>query len=334
MSKLLINEHPLEVLPGLATAIGLNEAIMLQQIHYWIIHPKAQERDGRKWHYDTYEAWQGQFPFWSIPTIKRTAQNLEKINLVVSKQFGKLKGDKTKWYSINYINLEKMELKIEKQVKHLKTNKKTTPSDQSDPMPPPMGSNRSDDGIKLIPCIRTETTPETTSHKQQQLHTLGMKENSAMDAVAFLVKELNNCGVMNELDIQKMIRWFGVEQVIKKLKLLKIRQSKPGATSVINPTSWIFGALHHNYSDISEKTEPKRETSQEYVERMNKQYAKDIQEKRIRKANLIYSNEIKAIAIQSVQNMRIGKQKVTNTVLPTPSNILNPLLDKILRRLG
>ena len=35
MSKLLINEHPLQVLPSLATKIGLNEAIVLQQIHYW-----------------------------------------------------------------------------------------------------------------------------------------------------------------------------------------------------------------------------------------------------------------------------------------------------------
>lgn len=30
MSKLLLDEHPLQVLPGLAKRIGLNEAIILQ----------------------------------------------------------------------------------------------------------------------------------------------------------------------------------------------------------------------------------------------------------------------------------------------------------------
>jgi len=35
-SSLLINESPLQVLPSLAVLVGLNEAIVLQQTHYWI----------------------------------------------------------------------------------------------------------------------------------------------------------------------------------------------------------------------------------------------------------------------------------------------------------
>ena len=35
-SKLLVDEPPLIVLPSLAVAIGLAEAILLQQIHYWL----------------------------------------------------------------------------------------------------------------------------------------------------------------------------------------------------------------------------------------------------------------------------------------------------------
>ena len=38
-SKLLIDEPPLQVLPSLALKIGLNEAIILQQVHYWL-NPK------------------------------------------------------------------------------------------------------------------------------------------------------------------------------------------------------------------------------------------------------------------------------------------------------
>lgn len=36
MSKLLLDDEPLVILPKLAAAIGLNEAIILQQLHYWL----------------------------------------------------------------------------------------------------------------------------------------------------------------------------------------------------------------------------------------------------------------------------------------------------------
>ena len=36
MSRLLLEDEPLVVLPKLATVIGLNEAIILQQLHYWL----------------------------------------------------------------------------------------------------------------------------------------------------------------------------------------------------------------------------------------------------------------------------------------------------------
>ena len=35
MSKLLISENLVMIIPTLAVKIGLNEAIVLQQIHYW-----------------------------------------------------------------------------------------------------------------------------------------------------------------------------------------------------------------------------------------------------------------------------------------------------------
>ena len=36
MSNLLIDDYPILVLPKLANEIGLNEAIVLQQMHYWL----------------------------------------------------------------------------------------------------------------------------------------------------------------------------------------------------------------------------------------------------------------------------------------------------------
>ena len=107
MSKLLINEQPLVVLPSLAEKIGLNEAIMLQQIHFWLTR-KPHEKDGRQWIYNTYAEWATQFPFWSESTIKRTIRSLEKKGLIITGNFNKVKIDKTKWYTIDYEKLERL----------------------------------------------------------------------------------------------------------------------------------------------------------------------------------------------------------------------------------
>lgn len=95
------------VLPSLAEKIGLNEAIMLQQIHFWITR-KPHEKDGRQWIYNTYAEWATQFPFWSESTIKRTIRSLEKKGLIITGNYNKVKIDKTKWYTIDYEKLERM----------------------------------------------------------------------------------------------------------------------------------------------------------------------------------------------------------------------------------
>lgn len=101
MSRLLIDEPPLQVLPSLAREIGLNEAIMLQQMHYWLLK-SSNEFEGVKWFYKTLEDWQTEFPFWSAMTIRRTLTNLEKQKVIRIGNFNKKKFDKTKWYTIEY----------------------------------------------------------------------------------------------------------------------------------------------------------------------------------------------------------------------------------------
>lgn len=100
-SLLLINGKPLLVLPELAKLIGINEALFLQQVHYWLT-TSPHEKDGKKWVYNSYTEWRKQFPFWSYATIKRTVQKLEKLGLLISGSYNKLSIDRTKWYSIDY----------------------------------------------------------------------------------------------------------------------------------------------------------------------------------------------------------------------------------------
>ena len=105
MSKLLIDDYPIQVLPKLAKEIGLNEAIILQQIHYWL-NQSSHNHDGKKWIYNTYDDWNEQFPFWSVMTIRRVINSLEKQKLILIANYNKAGFDKTRWYSIDYSVVE------------------------------------------------------------------------------------------------------------------------------------------------------------------------------------------------------------------------------------
>lgn len=93
------------VLPSLAVAIGLNEAIVLQQIHYWLGASK-NSHDGRLWVYNTYEQWAEQFPFWSPEFIRKIVKSLRDKNLIEARQLSPNAWDKTNSYTINYQVLE------------------------------------------------------------------------------------------------------------------------------------------------------------------------------------------------------------------------------------
>jgi len=116
-SSLLFDESPLVVRPEMARRIGLNEAIVVQQIHYWLENKRkstkekdlSKERtyiDGRFWTYDSYTQWQKQFPFWSVRTIERIFTGLEKKGILLSGCFNEWETDRTKWYTIDYEALD------------------------------------------------------------------------------------------------------------------------------------------------------------------------------------------------------------------------------------
>lgn len=105
-TRLLIDEPPLQVLPSLAELIGLNEAIFLQQLHYWLGKATFHDEDGTPWVYNTYDAWQEQFPFWGRNTIIRTIYKLEGWDVLrTTEEFNSFNSDRTKWYTIDYDRL-------------------------------------------------------------------------------------------------------------------------------------------------------------------------------------------------------------------------------------
>jgi hypothetical protein len=201
MSKLLLEESPLLIMPKLATLIGLNESIILQQIHYWTeINKKVTRnlRDGFYWTYNSYESWNIQFPFFSRITIKRTILSLEKMGLIVTGNYNQSQVDRTKWYRINYDKLDLLEF----------------PSDQFDPMD---GSSRSHGGVKMSQPI-PETKPKTISKTSD--YTFSKLENSEhtflrlFNSVFFTTFGFNHRSVSQET-IQDVLEWLGSYNWIK-----------------------------------------------------------------------------------------------------------------------
>lgn len=109
MNATLFDDFPILVDRVMAKKLGLNESIVLQQVHYWIMLNKRQNKnlyDGKYWTFNSIKVWHEEtFYFWSFDTVKRTFKKLEDMGLLITGNFNKQKYDRTKWYTIDYNKL-------------------------------------------------------------------------------------------------------------------------------------------------------------------------------------------------------------------------------------
>ncbi|ENB7197100.1 conserved phage C-terminal domain-containing protein [Enterobacter bugandensis] len=157
--SLLMPSRPIVINPDLAYSIGLNEAIALQQVNYWLKETTSGlERDGVRWIYNTTEQWLEQFPFWSESTLKRTFTRLKSLGVLKVEQLNKSQRDMTNYYTINY----ESELLDEVKVTKSKSSKCTLPSGQNEPMEE-VKVERSN-GSKRTALIRSNCTDVLTEN--------------------------------------------------------------------------------------------------------------------------------------------------------------------------
>lgn len=88
--------------PQLACEIGLEEAIVIHNISFWIKHNKANDThfyDGRHWTYNTVKAFQQLFPFWTLKQMRTIMESLYKKEVILKGNYNKKEFDKTGWYA-------------------------------------------------------------------------------------------------------------------------------------------------------------------------------------------------------------------------------------------
>jgi hypothetical protein len=108
----LMDETPINFYAGLAEVIGVNEAIVLQQIWFYINVNRENESDrhyheGKWWVYNSYEQWAKKFFRWLTPRgVQNVILHLEKLKILESTQGVSDKYDRRKWYTVNRDVLE------------------------------------------------------------------------------------------------------------------------------------------------------------------------------------------------------------------------------------
>ncbi|WP_223593604.1 hypothetical protein [Neobacillus bataviensis] len=102
------NEISVEDIKAWIHGIGLKEAFMLYQLHK-LLENKSKMIKGEKWVNITYDELHEELCIWSKSTIKRLIHGLEDHGYIVSANWNESKLNKSKWYTINYQKLKKLD---------------------------------------------------------------------------------------------------------------------------------------------------------------------------------------------------------------------------------
>lgn len=111
VSYLMINkefEKPVSFSPTLARVFGIEAAIFLQWLHYFMVVKSLQERpthDGRMWVYNSYEDWHSHMTFLSLTGMTSAIRKMETLGVILSAQLGVNRFDRRKSYTIDYERL-------------------------------------------------------------------------------------------------------------------------------------------------------------------------------------------------------------------------------------
>ena len=176
--SLLIDDYPLIVLPALAEEIGLNEAIFLQQLNYWS-QPKLNQgivdEQGRRWIYNSVEAWRAQFRFFTERTLRRTISNLENLGLILSTlRYKRNPMDRTKSYAICQENIAALE--CSRNEKQAAAPKRSKPLFNVAPMPD--GLTEEEAKGQSVECMWPKW-PDAENQASEDFSSDSIKENAA-----------------------------------------------------------------------------------------------------------------------------------------------------------
>ena len=203
----------------IAKEVGVNAAVILENIAHWVLKNKANDKnfyDGHYWTYNSRTAMTALFPYLSEKQVRYALDALRKADMVITGNYNKSSYDRTLWYTVSdscakkyfpeLLDWPKVANELDcvgQPIPDINTNNKPdnnisqqTDSSEND-APIPAESVRSEE---VSESVRKSTRGETSSYRQKG----ASPENSAAGIVKKkpLVKNLTN---MDDKDI-KLLR--------------------------------------------------------------------------------------------------------------------------------
>jgi len=90
-------------LDEVAVQVGVEKAIILQMLDYYIDLNRKNERNfhnGHYWTYNSAKAWAQLLPFWNARKVAKLLRELEADGYIITDQLNKAEWDRTKWYAL------------------------------------------------------------------------------------------------------------------------------------------------------------------------------------------------------------------------------------------
>jgi hypothetical protein len=216
----LMDETPINFYAGLAEVIGVNEAIVLQQIWFYINVNRENEsdrhyHDGKWWVYNSYEQWAKKFFRWLTPRgVQNVILHLEKLKILESTQGVSDKYDRRKWYTVNRDVLETV---VDNHYAHSAENVSSHSAESA----PSNVHNLHPLNVHKMHDEKTENTTERTTEKKET--TLSASAESAVSPV-------NDWSIADEADDAAMFVPKGKKQISAQAENGSKRLSKPTTT--------------------------------------------------------------------------------------------------------
>lgn len=102
----VVEGHQMYYSQRLANIVGIEEAAILQQLHYRLKH-QGKKKVGHFWYCQTHHQWTKQHTYWNAAKIGRLLLKLEQRKLIIStRKFNRFSTDRSKWYRIDYTQLQ------------------------------------------------------------------------------------------------------------------------------------------------------------------------------------------------------------------------------------
>lgn len=161
----------------IAVKYGVLEAVLLENIKFWVDKNRANEKnifEGRPWTYNSIKAFTELFPYASDGQIRRALKKLEIEGLILTGNYNKLPYDRTMWYAlsdfgesifqnknIHFSNLTNGDLKNDKPI--LDNKPDINPNNNTPP-----GEDRNTSGYPSQTCEKVENSVETVENESKQ----------------------------------------------------------------------------------------------------------------------------------------------------------------------